>query len=466
LRLTLPTASETPQNPFLGYFVGAGGKPTRDALRYHGQKHLLTFGTPGANKSMGLVVPNLIQLRRSAIVIDLKGQLAAITYRHRAAMGRVVVVNPFGELTDLRPELASDGWNPMAQLDPAQPDYESKARSIAEAFADRQAGSKGDFFEASSENLWTAFTMHERRRNAHRANLRNVRATLAGSMEDLIDACDTMLADGDYAEQVAASRLKARLQDKSSQSTSMQDVVETIMKNTAFLNDPRIHADMMKGGAIDFAAMHKEVTTVYVILPVGQLAKQAKWLRMFFKLAFAELFENPPRVATLPPVMMFLDEFGNLGNLPEVLAALNIARDYRIQLWMFLQHLQQLEATYPKNTGAFFAGSGVINTFDCRDWTTAEHFSKLFGKREVAMSSHSNSGGFSLRSMSFSESTATQVFPLIQPEDLWRMGKARTMSFIDPCPYPIAGAALGYWDVIDRAAVDANPYWHDPTSPR
>ncbi|WP_267361034.1 MULTISPECIES: type IV secretory system conjugative DNA transfer family protein [unclassified Methylobacterium] len=461
MHLKQPGPSAAPSRPYLGFFVCDNGTPDAGTpLAYPGPKHLLSFGTPGANKSMGLVVPNLMLLRRSMIVIDPKGQLAAITHRARSAFGRCIVINPFGELVDVRPELQSDGWNPMRQLRPHVRGFESKARSIAEAIADRQSGSKGDFFEASNENLWTTFTMRESRVEGDRATLRNVRALIASGTDSLLSACREMMDNGDYAESVAAARIVDRLTDKTSHSTSMQDTIDTVMKNTSFLNDDDIHADMVTGGAIDFPAMHQDITTVYVILPVGQLRKQAKWLRMFFKLAFAELFENAPRKAALPPVMMFLDEFGNLGHLPEVLEAMNIARDYRVQLWMFLQHIQQLEAVYPKNISAFFAGSGAITTFDCRDWATAEHFSKLFGKREVEMSSQTTNRGFNVRSMSFTDSRSTQVFPLIQPEDLWRMGRARTMSFIDPCPFPIAGLAPGYWDCIDPASVDPNPYYH------
>ena len=65
-----------------------------------------------------------------------------------------------------------------------------------------------------------------------------------------------------------------------------------MMKNTVFLDDDRIAWDMANGGAIDFAAMHDEITTIYVILPVHQLREQSKWLRMFINLALSEFFKR------------------------------------------------------------------------------------------------------------------------------------------------------------------------------
>jgi type IV secretory pathway TraG/TraD family ATPase VirD4 len=67
---------------------------------------------------------------------------------------------------------------------------------------------------------------------------------------------------------------------------------------------------MTFGGAIDFGALHREVTTIYLILPLKELTKQAKWLRLFVNVALAKLYESAPiGRAALPPVMLMLDEY-------------------------------------------------------------------------------------------------------------------------------------------------------------
>jgi type IV secretion system protein VirD4 len=462
-RLPLPTRDSKPKNPYLGFFVETvGGKPKPVRLKYDGPKHLLCFGSPGSNKTTGLVVPNMMMLKRSIICIDPKGQICAITRRARAAMGKVIVLNPMGVLVDLLGDsMRSDGWNPLAQLDPKDDEFQSDARKLAEGVVERTGASKGDFFESSMENLWRACCMWERLQNGSKANLRNVREMLAEPLANLKATFEGMAASDNYAMRVAGTRLLARIGDASSQNTSLQDVIETMMKNTVFLDDDRIGVDMRNGGAIDFAAMHDEITTVYVILPVHQLREQSKWLRMFINLALSEFFKRKMSAdeARLPPVLFMLDEFGNLGRLPEILNAMNIARDYRIQLWMFLQHLEQLERIYPKEAGDFFAGSGVIQTFNARDRKTADHFAHLLGKREVEMTSGGMSGGINIKQMSLSQNTQTQIHPLIQSEDLWRLGRAATVSFIDPCPWPVLGHVDGYWNLIDPEAVDPNPYY-------
>jgi len=455
------------QTPYLGNLVDSAGVGKR--LRYKGEKHLLSFGTPGSGKSTSLVVPNLAALRRSMIVIDPKAQLAAITARQRARMGKVIVLNPFGLLLDERPHLKSHRWNPLRQLDPKSHDFESDARCIAQAMGDSTShdGGKDQFFETSQENLLTVCAMWERQRKGDTASLRGVREMIAQPLPDLVAMFKGMAASGNYAMQVAGSRAYARLTDKGSVSTSLQDVIETVMKSTAFLNDDRIAADMRLGGSIDFADLHRTITTIYVILPVDQLLKQAKWLRLFVNVAMSELLKAPPRTATLPPVLFMLDEFGNLGRLPEILNVLNIARDLRIQLWMFLQNLEQLKKSYKDESTYFFAGSGAVTTFDTGDTETAELFSKMLGKREVEMRSHSASGGLlgplDFKRFQMSESKQTGVFDLLPAEDLARMGKGNMIAFIEPARFPVRSFASGYWsgmnpDFFDASTLDPNPY--------
>ena len=451
------------QAPYLGNLVDSSGVGRR--LRYKGEKHLLSFGMPGSGKSTSLVVPNLAALRRSMIVIDPKAQLAAITARQRARMGRVIVLNPFGLLADELPHLESAGWNPLKQIDTASFNFESDARCIAQAMCGSSTsdGGKSEFFETSQENLLTVCAMWERQRRGDKASLRAVRELVAQPLAELKAMFKDMSESDNYAMRVAGSRAYARLTDSGSQSTSLQDVIETVMKSTAFLNDDRIGADMHFGGGIDFAALHREITTIYVILPVDQLLKQGKWLRLFVNVAMSELLKAPPRVATLPPILFMLDEFGNLGRLPEILNVLNIARDLRIQLWMFLQNLEQLKRAYKEESTYFFAGSGVVTTFDTGDDETAQLFSKMLGKREVEMSSQSASGGIDFKRFQTSESTSTQVFDLMPPEDFRRMGKGNMVAFIEPSRFPARSFAGGYWtgknaDFFDASKLDPNPY--------
>ena len=79
-------------------------------IPYAGERHLLLFGPNGTGKGTRFLIPNLLSIKdRSIIVIDPKGELAAVTADYRRTVGDVVMLNPFNVLG-----LGSAGFNPLA----------------------------------------------------------------------------------------------------------------------------------------------------------------------------------------------------------------------------------------------------------------------------------------------------------------------------------------------------------------
>ncbi len=417
------------------------------ALRYQGGLHLLCFGPPGAGKSMSLVVPNLSHLRRSLIVIDPTGALAAITARKRATFGKVIVLNPFGLMAGDLPHLQSQGWNPLLQLDPEGADFEGDARTIADALIEKSDDNRSKFFDADAENIITALVMWERFIKGDEASLVNIRAVLS-LPKSLKTALKGMSECKIRAIRDAGGCAYARLTN--SQTTSAQDIIDTTLSNLGFLSNDLIAFDMQRGGAIDFGAMHREVTTVYLILPSKDLTRQVKWLRLFVNLALAKLYETSPMGrAALPSVMLILDEFGNLGRLSQIVTALTTARGLRIQLWMFLQNLAQLKTSYKDEWTNFFTGSGAITTFRTGDNDTADYLVKIYGELEQTVQTQTASGG----------SLTPQAIPLIRKEDLGRLRDGEVVNLIKPCPWPIQTVAPVYPRTRFNGALDPNPYY-------
>ncbi len=82
---------------------------------YQGERHLLLFGPNGTGKGTRFLIPNLLSIKdRSIVVIDPKGELAAVTADYRRTVGEVVMLNPFNMLG-----LGSKGFNPLATSDRA-----------------------------------------------------------------------------------------------------------------------------------------------------------------------------------------------------------------------------------------------------------------------------------------------------------------------------------------------------------
>jgi type IV secretion system protein VirD4 len=364
-------------------------------------------------------------------------------------MGRVISINPYNLFPEL-PHLKDRGWEPLRQPNRRSDDFAGDARCIADAIISKSAGGgNSKFFDISAENMLALFVMAECLKD--KPDFNNIRLEL--SSPTLPQTLGRMAESDALPVRVAAGRLFTRLSDKNSQSTSVNDIIETVLKDMAFLDDPRLAFSMARGGAIDWSALHhREITTIYLILPVHELTGNgAKLLRLCVNLALRGLYQNPPiGGAALPRVLLLLEEFGScLGRLEEVIKALGAARDYSIQLFMVLQSLSQLKAHYEKEWPLFFAGSGAVASFAPRDWDTAEALSKYYGQREEMVQTETNSGG----------SLTPQAVPLIRPEDLMRLPRGMTANLIEPCPWPVLAHCPVYPQTPFAAGLDANPYY-------
>src|SRR5271168_3056157 len=103
---------------YLGYDI-VNGQASGAPIGYPGEGHLLTIGPTRSGKSRRLLIPNLLyETGRSALVVDIKGELARYTAAHRATRGNVVALDPFGVLAKRGVKVPVVGFNPMQALDP------------------------------------------------------------------------------------------------------------------------------------------------------------------------------------------------------------------------------------------------------------------------------------------------------------------------------------------------------------
>ncbi len=121
--------SDAPDGITLGRHYDDATDSAGNKIVYEGERHVLLFGPNGTGKGTRFLIPNLLSIKdRSIVVIDPKGELAAVTADYRRTVGDVVMLNPFNVLG-----LGSAGFNPLASLDPASANFYDDAAALGEA---------------------------------------------------------------------------------------------------------------------------------------------------------------------------------------------------------------------------------------------------------------------------------------------------------------------------------------------
>lgn len=452
-RINSPTGARTaaPNNSiYLGRYHDETAGTVGEEIFYSGERHLLLFGPNGSGKGMRILAPNLLTGLRnqSVVVIDPKGELAAITADSRRKMGhKVVILNPFNVLG-----LGSAGFNPLASLDPAGPQFFDDAAGIGEALVKIQ-GNEPHWSE-SARSLITALIMWEKLRSGKNAALGNVRAMLTEPDEYEIEES----ADGKLIKrQVSGLRITARkmvLTDvlsadileslasrfmyESKEISGIQSAADT---QTQWMLSPLMREDLAKDG-INFSELKDRPITVYVVLPAERLRTHSVWLRLVIVSALRSLYK-PGRQRTL----LIVDEAAALDHLAPLEDALGLVRGYGVQIAAIFQDITQLQAIYQKRWETFVANAGAVMGFAPNDLTTARWMSERSGPTTVvALSCTTNTGissGKESSSSSGSGLSEQQIGrQLFLPHDLfgfeegtgvvWRAGMNNGIRFFAP----------------------------------
>jgi hypothetical protein len=99
----------------------------------------------------------------SMAFLDGKGTVTAMTINWRRRVcgpENVKVANPEGLLVDERPDLKSDGWNPI-DLDPSSPTFHADCQSAAYALIKSGSNPTQKFFPDGARKITDGLTMGE-----------------------------------------------------------------------------------------------------------------------------------------------------------------------------------------------------------------------------------------------------------------------------------------------------------------
>lgn len=435
----------------LGYYRDPASrkKDWGRVIRYSGDAHLITVAPTGSGKGRDVLVGALLDYEGSCIVIDPKGQLAAITRAHRERLGKVIVLNPLrNELPfDLGP---SANYNPMAHLDPSSDSFGPDCEAIADSIVVRDE--TNSHFSDSAQILITGLMMHLA---AHRPT------------EDRnLFALAQIIADDDALHAVVAQALRkdqegfisgklARFAKVTGEDRELRSIISTAITQCGFINNKAIGRSLSSSD-FSFRDLKGELTTVYLVLPAKFIEPCGKWFRLVLASAIAELWsEERGKYA----ILAIMDEFAQLGRLAVIADAMGMARGFGLQLWPILQDLTQLKEHYGDRWESFLGGAAVRQFFAPREHFTAEYVSKMCGvKTAVTQGQSVQHAQHIFHSDSAGSSWGQQMQPLLHPHNVLGLGLQETI-IIGPQNIVIDALRKPYLDIAEfQNLYNLDPY--------
>lgn len=464
-------------DPGKGMFLGwAMGSFDRDwvyhqqrQMFYEGERHGLTCAPTRSGKGTCTIIPNLALLRRSVIVIDPKGQNAAVTAAHRATFSDTYLLNPFNEHG-----LGTARYNPLAHLSIDDPNVFADVASLSEALILSEG--KDPHWPDSARNLVAVLILNLLATRGSEASLPQIREYLGLPDAALVKEVEAMVRSRyRFISELAGQFLGG--------TDEIKNIVSTARTQTKFLSDP-LFADpdtgLLTGDDFRISDFKRKVSSLYIILPFKHLAAYSRFLRLITVSALEQLMSVPGGIQTT----MMLDEFKMLGRLSAVENAFSMAAGYNVQLWPFIQNLGQLREVYGDAWMDILSGCGVIQWFAPNDDLTAEFMSKRIGdytqfivNRSTSDSTGQNdnrgsSSGFGLNSGSHSHgsgnSWGTSVnyayskvgLPLMPPRNVMALPSDKSIVMLNGLKHHVLAFRRPYWTINAIKGVVAPDPFH------
>ena len=337
-----------------------------------GNINILVIGGSGAGKSASFVVPNAYQLLGSYVFTDPKGELYDKTAGYLKAHGYEIkifnLVNPKN----------SDGYNPLTHIR-SELDVDVIANTVVKG---QSSGDKSDpYWDDMAEALLKALiyylkaTRPEKEQSlASCAEL--VRAANSNGGDNLLT---NLISELPYDHPARRYYKNIEIAPDKTYSSILSSLQSKLGKF-----DSKDIAELTSTNTIDFEEIGRKKTAVYVISSDTHAAYDFL-LTIFFSQMIQQLYDSADKNggALSVPTYFILDEFANIGRIPDFDKKISTSRSRKIAFSVILQNLDQLEAVYDKAYETIMGNCDTHLFLGSNSQKTVEYFSKALGEKTI-----------------------------------------------------------------------------------
>ncbi len=376
-----------------------------------GNVNVLVVGGSGSGKSASYSIPNAYQLLGSYVFTDPKGELYDKTAGYLKANGYEIKV-----LNLVKPQ-NSDGYNPLMHIS-SEIDVDVIANTIVKGQKTGDGGAD-PFWDDSAEMLLKALIYYlMATRPEEEQNL--------ASCAELVRAANSNGGSNLLTELISKLPYDhpARMNYKSIEiapEKTYSSILSTLQSKLGKFDSKEI-AELTSTDTIKFEDIGNKKTAVYVISSDTHAAYDFL-LTIFFSQMIQQLYNyaDDNGGALKVPTYFILDEFANIGKIPDFDKKISTSRSRKISFSVILQNLDQLEAIYEKSYETIIGNCDTHVFLGSNSYKTVEYFSKALGEKTIERDSISVSRDKQYHRTGQSYSDQVMARALMTPDELRRL---------------------------------------------
>ncbi|HRI99194.1 MAG TPA: type IV secretory system conjugative DNA transfer family protein, partial [Hyphomonas sp.] len=424
-----------------GLFAKRGtplGKLDGEILCFDGPEHQLLVGASRSGKGRGHVVPTLLAWPDSALVLDVKGELASGDGRHgfpgtagfRATLGPVLQFAPTVP--------GSARFNPLFEVRRGANEVRD-VQNIVDIIADPAGdGRHSDFWDKSAKQVLIGVIIHVLYAEpAHRKTLAVVRSKLsdlkatADEMGRTLHLTDALTGEGEVhpeckhgSDSFLANEERLQSGLKATAESFFGLFADPIVSEMTSASDFRV-ADLMCG---------EKPVTLYLQPPPSDAARLMPLMRLILNQMARALMEHqetgPAGEKKNHRLLLCLDEFPQLGKLPFFETMMGAMAGYGLKAYLVCQSLNHITRAYGRDS-VILDNCHILTSFSATDMETARRIAEMAGEAwevrpQISEQMPASLFGPKRRTISYRE----EHRPLLLPGDVRQLARDEQLIFL------------------------------------
>lgn len=364
-----------------GFILGKKHFLGTDQKKVRINKNILVFGGSGTGKSACFVKPNIMQKLGSYVITDPKGELYRDTSKYLEAAGwKVKVLN-------LEDTEYSNRYNPLMNINDYK-DVDIIAHTIV-AGGKSEGGNSGDPFWIDTAKMLL------------KACIYYVISVLPEEQRN-ISSCMNIVRAGGRDESTFDKLFIAELNPEHpgrkeyesfcvSADKTKQSIAISLISKIAIFDSPPMQR-LTSTNDISFDELGTEKTAIYVISSDSHTTYN-NMLTIFYGQLLQRLYNLADKNggSLKQPVYLLLDEFANIGKIPDFNQKLSTSRSRGISMSIIVQSLDQLVDLYKDLHENIISNCDTQIFLGSQSIKTCEYISKSLGQKTLTYNSKSKS---------------------------------------------------------------------------